>query len=562
MFKWLVKNKKKVLFSLLAAFIVLLLLNQYLGSRKDNNFVVHEVEHQDLAQYLSETGTVKQGQEVLLSFNQTGRIDKLSVYEGKDVEAGEILISLDRESLLIELERAQESLALAQADYQKLMTGLSAEELRYYQATLENAEISLNNAQDSLIETQDKKEEVEKQVLAERDGLYDTALSAARQSIDTGLNSLLFLVDIQQDYFAVGTRDALALSMARGQAAFSLLGAENSIYWSKASLLSHFGGARQLVQEADSVDETDSALTATIEALKDVKTALDTVNIAGFSSSDLSTLNTEKASINTALASLSSQEQLINAHWVNSDVLIKSAERAIQAMERQVGTAKGSYQLALAQWEMKSGSPRLEDEILYSARVGQAQAGVKLAERRLEEAVLRAPFRGRVVEILKQEDEITQISQPVVRLRPLASFQIEADIYEGDIGQIEVGQDVQIKLIAFPDIILSGQVSFVDSSSQLINNVVYYPIKVDLDDSDHNIQAGLTADIKVLLESRENVLTVPESSLRTEEGKTFVRVLSDQKEVEEREVEAGMRGEGFRVEIISGLSAGEKVIVR
>jgi RND family efflux transporter MFP subunit len=231
-------------------------------------------------------------------------------------------------------------------------------------------------------------------------------------------------------------------------------------------------------------------------------------------------------------------------------------------MERQVGTAKGSYQLALAQWEMKSGSPRLEDEILYSARVGQAQAGVKLAERRLEEAVLRAPFRGRVVEILKQEDEITQISQPVVRLRPLASFQIEADIYEGDIGQIEVGQDVQIELIAFPDIILSGQVSFVDSSSQLINNVVYYPIKVDLDDSDHNIQAGLTADIKVLLESRENVLTVPESSLKTEEGKTFVRVLPDQKEIEEKEVEAGMRGEGFRVEIISGLSAGEKVIVR
>ncbi len=562
MFKWLIKNKKKVLFSLLAAFIVLLLLNQYLGSRKDNNFVIHEVEHQDLAQYLSETGTVKQGQEVLLSFNQTGRIDKLSVYEGKDVEAGEILISLDRESLLIELERAQESLALAQADYQKLMTGLSAEELRYYQATLENAEISLNNAQDSLVETQDKKEEVEKQVLAERDGLYDTALSAARQSIDTGLNSLLFLVDIQQDYFAVGTRDALALSMARGRAAFSLLGAKDSIYWNKASLLSHFGGARQLVEEADGIDEIDSALTATIEALEDVKTALDTVNIAGFSSSDLSTLNTEKVSINTALASLSAQEQLINAHWVNSDVLIKSAERAIQAMERQVGTAKGNYQLALAQWEMKSGSPRLEDEILYSARVGQAQAGVKLAERRLEEAVLRAPFRGRVVEILKQEDEITQISQPVVRLRPLASFQIEADIYEGDIGQIEVGQDVQIELIAFPDIILSGQVSFVDSSSQLINNVVYYPIKVDLDDSGHNIQAGLTADIKVLLESRKNVLTVPESSLRTEEGKTFVRVLSDQKEVEEREVEVGMRGEGFRVEIISGLSAGEKVIVR
>lgn len=562
MFKWLVKNKKKVSFSLLVAFIALLLLNQYLGSREENNFVVHEVDYQNLARSLSETGTVEQGQEVSLSFNQSGRIDQLLVYEGKDVEAGEPLVSLDRESLLIELERAQESLALAQADYQKLITGLSEEELRYYQTALENAEISLKNAQDSLIEAQDEKEEVEEKVLTERNGLYDAALSAARQSIDTGLNSLLFLVDIQQNYFAVGTHDALALSLARGQAAFSLLGAKDSLYWSKASLLSHFGGARQLVQEADSIDEIDLALAATIEALKDVKTALDAVNIAGFSSGDLSTLNNEKYSINAALASLSAQEQLISAHWVNSDILIKSAERAVQARERQTETAKGNYQLALAQWEMKSGSPRPEDEALYSARVGQARAEVKLVEKRLKEAVLRAPFRGRIVEILKREGEITQPGQIVVRLRPSASFQVEADIYEGDIGQIEVGQSVQIKLIAFPNVVLSGQVSFIDPSSRLINNVVYYPIKVDLDDSDHNLQAGLTADIKVLLESRENVLTIPESSLKTEGDKTFVRVLSDQKEVEEREVEVGMRGEGFWVEVISGLSAGEKVIVR
>jgi len=563
MFKWLIQNKRKAIFIFLIILVVVLFLSYYLGSKRENNFVVQEIDHQDLANYLSETGTVQQGKEVFLSFNQSGQIDELYVLEGEEVDAGQSLISFDRGALIIELERAQESLVLAQADYQKLLTGLSIEELNYYQVSLQNAEISLNNTRHSLLEAEDEKAETERKVLVERNGLYDGALSTAKQAIDTGLNSLLFLIDIQQEYFPTGTSDALALSAARGQAALSLVGAKNSIYWSKASLLNYFGGARELADQADTIEEIDLALIATIDAIEDVKSALNAVKVLGFSSEDLILLNTEKTSINSILASLMAHQQSISAHWVNSDILIKSAERAIQNMERQVETAQGNYELSLAQWEIKSSPPRAEDEVLYSARVKQAQAEVKLMERRLSEAVLKAPFRGRVVEILKQRGETAQLGQAVVKLRPSASFQIEVDIYEGDIGQVKVGQKTEIELVAFPNMKLFGQVSFIDSSSRLINNVVYYPIKIELnDDSFDNLQTGLTADVKIILESKENVLTVPESALIDKDGRMFVRILTDLKQVEEREIEVGMRGEGFRVEIVSGLTVGEKVIVR
>jgi len=71
----------------------------------------------------------------------------------------------------------------------------------------------------------------------------------------------------------------------------------------------------------------------------------------------------------------------------------------------------------------------------------------------------------------------------------------------------------------------------------------------------------MTADVVIKTASKENVLTVPLSSIQNKEGKTIVEVLKGEK-FEEREIEIGLKGNNDIVEVISGLEEGERVTIR
>jgi len=562
MIDWLKKNKKKIIVSIILLIIFIFGLNYYLNNSQSNNFVIHEVDYQDLTYYLSETGVVKQGTDISISFNQLGRINQLLAKEGQNIESGQLLIALDDQSLTIEKQRAQESLKLAQADYQRLLAGSSSAELNYYQVALDNTITALDNAEALLADSIKEKQGLERQIKADQDKIYSEALRALSESVDAGLNSLVFISDIQKDYFPLGTQESLRLGDAKGLAVLQLLGVENANYWSSSALVREFGGVRGLVAEANMDSEINLILQQTIKAVSSVKQALDIISINKLTSADLTLVSTEKGLINKALTALNTQEQLIANHEIASENKIEAAERAVQAAQRQVNAAQGSYQLAKAQLELKEASPRSEDEALYLARIRQAETEIRLIDQRIQETQLKAPFAGRVVEVIKWPGEITQPGQPVLKLRPKTSFQIEVDLYEGDIAQVEVGQAVEVELVAFPNQIISGKIIFINPNDKLINNVVYYPILIELEESLVALKAGLTADVNIILEAKENVLTVPESAIKRDLNKNIVRVLEADGVIQEREVELGMKGAGFQIEILSGLAAGEKIIAR
>lgn len=564
MFNWS-KNKKKIIFFVSIALILILFLISKLNAGKNNNFVLYQADYQQLSHHLFETGTVKQGEEISLSFSQGGKLEKLLVSEGDYVSANQSLAELEKEVFVLDVEKSRGNLIIAQADYQKLLTGLSEEEINYYKSLLDNAMVALINAEESLNEAKEGGEEIIRQVNAEKNKIYDAALSLIIQAIDDGLNGLSLVTDLQSQYFIDGSQNGFALAMAKEKSVFSLVGLEGAGYWNNESINRGIDGARGLMIQAQATGEygdIDMALEATIIALKDIKSALETINIYVLSETDATVLSAERTSINMILASLNSQSQIINNYLVSADNNLAAAQRTMQIAERQVDSTDSAYQSALAQWNMKISSPRDEDKIFYSARVKQAEVELSLAEKKLREAVLKAPFSGRIIGISNRPGEMVQAGQNVLKFRPETVFQIEVDIYEGDIGQVKVGQAVLIELVAFPDEILAGKVIFADPTSRIINNVIYYPILIELTEAIDGLRAGLTADVTIIIEEKENVLTIPESALDIKENRSFVRILNKKGLIEEREVEVGMKGEGFKVEIISGLRAGDQVIVR
>jgi HlyD family secretion protein len=126
---------------------------------------------------------------------------------------------------------------------------------------------------------------------------------------------------------------------------------------------------------------------------------------------------------------------------------------------------------------------------------------------------------------------------------------------------MEIGNEVEISLVPFPDEIFKGRVILIDPAEKLVEGVVYYEATVAFETIPEGIKSGMTADLEIKTASREDVLIIPEDAVQEKEGKTIVEV-SREGNIEEREIETGLLGSDDMVEVVSGLEEGEKVILR
>jgi multidrug efflux pump subunit AcrA (membrane-fusion protein) len=146
---------------------------------------------------------------------------------------------------------------------------------------------------------------------------------------------------------------------------------------------------------------------------------------------------------------------------------------------------------------------------------------------------------------------------------PADPFQIETNIYEEDIIKINIDNPVDISLVAFPDQVFKGNVISIDPAEQLIDGVIYYKVKISFENIIDQAKPGMTADLVIKTDSRENVLIIPEDAIQEEDGIITIEVLKDKEKIEERQIEIGLQETNDdMIEVISGLLEGEKIFVR
>jgi multidrug efflux pump subunit AcrA (membrane-fusion protein) len=140
-------------------------------------------------------------------------------------------------------------------------------------------------------------------------------------------------------------------------------------------------------------------------------------------------------------------------------------------------------------------------------------------------------------------------------------LEIEADVPESDIVEIKVGQKAEITMDALSsEESLTAEVSDIEPSSTVIQDVVYYKVTLKLLDQDNRLKNGMSADIDIHTFEKNDVVTIPERSIKTDGGKKFVELLKTGNIVEKRYVETGIKGDEGMIEIKSGLSGSEEII--
>jgi HlyD family secretion protein len=111
---------------------------------------------------------------------------------------------------------------------------------------------------------------------------------------------------------------------------------------------------------------------------------------------------------------------------------------------------------------------------------------------------------------------------PAVVVSDLTQLEVSINLDEADVAQVAVGQRARIILDAFPDAELTGEVVTVAPVATVTSGVVLYPVTVQLAPTTQPVRSGMTADVEVVLNSRENALIIPLRAVQSMDDGDFV----------------------------------------
>jgi HlyD family secretion protein len=153
-----------------------------------------------------------------------------------------------------------------------------------------------------------------------------------------------------------------------------------------------------------------------------------------------------------------------------------------------------------------------------AASVEQSQAALRQAETNLSYTKIASPIDGVVVTRSYDVGQTVAASfqAPVLFsiAQDLTKMQVLTNIDEADVGRIQNGQVANFTVDAFPDITFKGSVSQIRLSPQIVQNVVTYPVMLDVPNLDLRLKPGMTANVLVPVDSRPNALRAPNAALR------------------------------------------------
>lgn len=504
---------KKPLGITIVIFIVLLggIYFYFFREEKVNKEKIIKVERGTIVSEVLVTGNIVSSQDVKLSFVSSGKIKKIYVQPGEAVKTGDLLIVQDTELLEKELEKAKSSLKSAEANYIALKKGSTAEELAFKEAQVKSAEIALDNSLEALKNAmQDAYIKMDEAIYSDADLLFNEARFNPH---------LIFEVsDAQLQINVENERKVVGKYLEEWKEIISSLKKEN------------------------------------------ISLALEKVKM--FSDYLQKFVNDLAVALNNSLASEKTNANQI-ASWRTSVSLarskVSSALNLLSNAENNFKNSQAALEVAKSDLALKKAPPTKEALEMAESSFLQAQSQVNLIQSQINQAFLRSPIKGIVVEVYPKEGEIVSAGQVVISIIGDKSLEIESYVSESDVAKISLGNIVNIKLDAFPNETFTGKVSFVNSAPLSINNIYQYKIKVSFDNIDARFKAGMTANLTIQTAKKEGVLIVPQYAILKEKEGAFVFKMSQGKE-EKIPVILGMQDQKGNVEVISGLEEGDEVL--
>ena len=210
-------------------------------------------------------------------------------------------------------------------------------------------------------------------------------------------------------------------------------------------------------------------------------------------------LTTRAVGTQTALEQAGTQLDVQKANLASAEAQIASNKAETEGLKAD---------LALAEANLKSAE----------AIILQRQAKLKDIEIDLARTDIKSPVDGVVVnrEVELGQTVAASLSSPTLFTiaQDLREIDIHANIDEADVGQLKEGQKVTFTVNAYPNRTFEGSVRMVRLSAQTVQNVVTYTAVIGVRNPDQALLPGMTANLQIVTDEREDVLRVPNAALR------------------------------------------------
>jgi len=561
---------------LLLIAVVIIVGSVYLITRRPKVvYQYDQVKIGEIIETVDVSGLVKAAENIDLSFERSGKINKKYVTVGDQVKAGQALLSLDNADAAAALAQAQAALdkqlagnrpeyiaqlaaavSQAEANFDQV-TAVSANSIHAAEAVKLTAENNLKLAQggeDSRI-VEDAYENTAALLQAAQNTLTnaltkaDNILGMDNAVANDKFENLLSVKDLSKLYTA---KDKYSQAKIQQQT------------FSQAVDFSVSSGHDQIEKE---IAAADLALAATRDLLGAISAVLDnTVTGADLSLNELDAMKTViqgvRAEIVAKVASLTEQKHAIataknsyTTYQIAFNKVVQDLDDIKKKNTADVAAAQAALDKARAVLADAKNPPREVDLASFRAAVYAAQVNY-------DKTIMTAPFAGL---ISRQEGELGILALPNVPLVSLISnnkYQVEIYVAETDLPKIKIGDSAVVTLDNLGnDQELPAQLIKIDpAASQLANGTSAYKATLQFANEDERLKVGLAANVKIIGAEKDNALVIPAHDVMQKNGEYFVMILNSEGSAEQKAVGVGLKGKDDRWEITSGLQAGDAVI--
>ncbi len=222
------------------------------------------------------------------------------------------------------------------------------------------------------------------------------------------------------------------------------------------------------------------------------------------------------------------QISIIRTATANRDDAYAQANRATQLLKQGL----------LTQADFDTTQTRLKvAEAAYQAAVEQVQslkatlqqrrAAVELAQKKLNDSVIRAPIGGSVSERLVQPGEFIRENTPVVTLVQMNPLKLKTSVQEKYASLVRPGLSAQFRVESVPDRVFQGRLAFVSPSVDEATRT--FPVEILVDNSHRILKPGFFTKGVILTQKDENVLAVSDAAISTLAGESSVYVVENNK---------------------------------
>ena len=464
---------------------------------------------------VSGTGQVSASNQMTLSpgSGASGKIVYLNAVSGQQVSTGTLLLQLD--------------------------TTNAEKTVRDAQASLDSAQISLQKLEgDASLTVPQNKQDAINTLNQDYQSGYNTVSSVFTDlpAIMTDLQNVVYgnsFNNYQQNIdFYTGTAEIYDLSATTFKDSLA-----KSYQTALTEYTKNFNDYKTSTRYSSNTD-IDSLISETYNTTKDIAQAVkDTNNLIQFYENTLANYNIKpNPTATTQLATTNSDSS--KASGDISSLL--NIQNTISKDKESV--TNSSLDLQSAQLSLQNAQNSLQD-----------------AKDNLANYYIYAPFNGVVGSVSVQKgDTISSGTSAITFITQTDMTTIS--LSEVDVTSVKLGQKVVLTFDAISGLSIAGQVTEIDTIGTVSQGVVSYNVQITFATQDTRIKPGMSVSANVITNVAQNVLTVPNSAVKTKSGSYYVLVPGSPTPTQ-KTVQIGV-ADSTNTEIVSGLSAGDQVVTR